>query len=364
MTHMESRRHVSRIARAAIAALIAGSSVVLWATTKGPDAGGYSATDEVVYSFVDISGDSGGASILAGSDDATAVLALPFPFQFYGQPYSLACVSSNGALYFITNPSQCSGFETDFANVDITAAPVPNDRPAALPYWTDLTFQVAGGGAVFYQTVGAAPSRRFVVQWNNAYPQGSSGPVTFQAILQEQGNRLLFQYKSVGLAAGDAAGNGGRATVGIRNTASPANNQHLPWSYNAPVLNSDMAIAFAASVIDANGPLITASAPPTIWPANNKTVPVRVQGTITDSSGVDLSSARFTVQDEYNEVQPTGVITVAANGSFSVDVPLLASRRGVDTDGRRYIIVISAKDVSGNQGTTSVTVVVPHDQGK
>ena len=39
------------------------------------------------------------------------------------------------------------GFETDFANVDITSTPVPNDRPGVLPYWTDLSFQVAGGGA-------------------------------------------------------------------------------------------------------------------------------------------------------------------------------------------------------------------------
>ena len=360
---MNTMTFASRIRHAAAVALLASSSVALWATTKGPDAGGYTGTDEVVFSFADISGSSGGASILSGTDDGTAPLALPFGFRFYGQVYSLACVSANGALYFVTATSQCAGFDTDFANVDITAAPVPNDRPAVLPYWTDLTFQVAGGGSVFYQTLGAAPSRRFVVQWNNAYPQGSSSPVTFQVVLSEQGNRVLFQYKTVALDATDAARNGAHATVGIRNAGSPANNQHLAWSFNAPVLNNDTAIAFSAGVSDATPPVITASAPARIWPANNKTVPITVTGTVTDSgSGVDLSSVKFAVTDEYGAVQPTGPITVAANGSFKVSVPLMASRNGNDRDGRRYTIVITAKDVAGNQGSTTVIVTVPHDQ--
>jgi hypothetical protein len=351
------------IRRAALSALLACSTAALWASTKGPDAGGYSASDEVIFSFVDVSGASGGASILAGADDATAVLTLPFAFRFYGQPYSLACVSSNGAIYFVTATSQCAGFEIDFANVDITAAAVPNDRPAVLPYWTDLTFQVAGGGAVFYQTIGVAPSRRFVVQWNNAYPQGSTSPVTFQAVLSEQGNRILFQYKTVALGASDPARNGGRATVGIRSAGSPANNRHLAWSFNAPVLTNDGAIAFSSAVGDTSGPAVTASAPGTIWPPNNQTVPVKVQGQISDvGSGVDPATVRFSVTDEYGTVQPAGPITLAANGTYAVDVPLVASRLGSDQDGRRYTIVIHAKDFAGNDGSTSVIVIVPHDQ--
>jgi hypothetical protein len=349
--------------RAVLFALVACSSAAVWASTKGPDAGGYSASDEVVYSFVDVSGASGGASILAGADDATAVLTLPFAFRFYGQSYSLACVSSNGAIYFVTAASQCAGFEIDFANVDITAAAVPNDRAAVLPYWTDLTFQVAGGGAVFYQTIGVAPSRRFVVQWNNAYPQGSASPVTFQAVLSEQGNRVLFQYKTVELGAAHPARNGGRATVGIRNAGSPANNHHLAWSFNAPVVTNDSAIAFSSAVGDITGPAVTASAPATIWPPNNQTVPVKVQGLISDvGSGVDPATVRFTVADEYGTVQPAGPITLAANGTYAIDVPLVASRLGNDSDGRRYTIVIRAKDFAGNEGSTSVIVTVPRDQ--
>src|SRR5262245_19573203 len=170
----------ARLRRFVICVMVALMSPMALATTKGPDPGGYSGTDATVYSFVDISGGSGGASILAGADDGTATLTLPFAFQFYGTSYTLVCVSSNGAVYFVTSDPQCVGLN-DFANTDLSVVGPPNDRPAVLPLWSDLTFQVAGAGAVYYQTVGSSPSRQFIVQWNNAYPQGSQNPVTFQA---------------------------------------------------------------------------------------------------------------------------------------------------------------------------------------
>ena len=349
--------------RVAIAALIASFSIALFAATKGPDGGGYSATDEIVYSFVDISGASGGVSLLSGTDDGTAALTLPFAYRFYGQLYSSVCVSTNGALYFVPSAAACSGFDADFANTDVTAAPVPNDRPAALPFWSDLTFEVPGAGALFYQTLGAAPARRFVVQWHNAYPQGSSSPVTFQAILAEGGDRILFRYKNVALEAGDPSHHGARATVGIRNAGSPANGQQLEWSFNAAVLVNDSAIAFSAG--DSSGPIVTARAPETLWPPNGKTVVVKVQGTITDTgSGVNLSSGRFAVTDEYGTVEPAGRVAIAVNGTYTVNVPLVARRHDKDRDGRRYTIVISAKDNSGNRGSATTIVTVPHSHGR
>ncbi len=123
-----------------------------WATTRGPDAGGYTATDAAVYSFVDVSGT--GASVLAGVDDGAVPLTVPFSFVFYGSAYTMVCASSNGALYFIASAAACTGIN-DFANADLTAASPAAALPAALPFWSDLSFQIAGGGAVFYQTLGA-----------------------------------------------------------------------------------------------------------------------------------------------------------------------------------------------------------------
>jgi hypothetical protein len=361
---MYSTHHL-RFRRAAIAALLAGCSLGAFAATKGPDGGGYSASDETVSSFVDISGASGAAATLSGTDDGTAAVTLPFAFRFYGTSYSVGCVSTNGALYFVATAAACTGFDADFANTDITAAAVPNDRPALLPLWTDLTFQETGAGSVLYQTLGTAPARRLVIQWNNAYPQGSSSPVTFQIVLSESDNSALFQYKNVALDSTDPARNGAHATVGIRNAGSPANTQQLQWSVNVPVLANNSAILFTSAVVDATGPTVTATAPGTLWPPTGKTIPVQVRGTISDSgSGVNRSSARFAVTDEYGAVQPSGSIVVAADGAFTVNVPLVADRLDADADGRKYTIVVTARDNAGNTGTATVVVRVPHNQGK
>jgi Dockerin type I domain len=239
----------------ALALSVCAATAMVSAATKGPDAGGYTASDAAVYSLVDISGPGGGASVLAGIDDGVVPLTLPFTFQFYGRPYTTVCASANGAVYFVAAASACSGF-ADFANTDLTSTATPNDFPALLPFWSDLTFQIPGAGAVFYQTIGAAGSRRFVMQWSNAYPQGSPNPVTFQVVLSEGTNKILFQYQSVGLGPANPATNGGLATVGIRNSGAPTNNQQLEWSFAAPVLGDGSALQFslaARSTADVNG---------------------------------------------------------------------------------------------------------------
>ena len=237
----------SRARGAVVAGLLAGLLTAgVAATTKGPDAGAYTGTDATTFSFVDISGGSGGIAVLGGTDDGTVALALPFAFKFYGQTYPFVCVSANGALYFVTADSECTGI-LDFANTDLGSVAPPGDRPAVLPLWSDLTFQVAGAGAVFYQTLGTGSSRRFVVQWNDAFPQGSADPVTFQVILGEAGNTVLFQYKTVNLGAGNAASNGARASIGIRNAGALNTQQQIAWSFAAPVLTDNSAILFSGN---------------------------------------------------------------------------------------------------------------------
>lgn len=345
----------------ALVALLGLGSMLAWAAVKGPDAGGYTATDESMYSFVDISGSSGGSGLLSGTDDGTAVLTLPFAVRFYGQTYPLACVSTNGALYFVASINDCAGFDADFANTDLTSVPVPHDRPALLPLWSDLTFQVPGAGAVFYQTIGAPPVRRFVVQWHQAYPQGSPNPVTFQLVLSEQSPGILFQYQTVELGAGNPAHGGGQATIGIRNTGAVTTGQQLQWSYRAPVIQNNTALLF--TLADSTPPGVTAVATPSLlWPPNGKTVVVTVRGTISDPGGI--VGARFAVTDEYGLVQPAGSVTVAPDGTYAVALSLVASRHGSDRDGRTYSVVVSATDQAGNEGTARVTVTVPHDQGK
>jgi hypothetical protein len=346
---------------ALLSLLIAVGSMTGWAATKGPDAGNYTATDATVFSFADISGSSGGVSILAGSDDGLADLTLPFTFQFYGQPYAKICVSANGAVYFVTALLPCSGFN-DFFNTDLTSTPPPGDRAGLFPLWSDLTFAVPGAGSVVYKTDGAAGSRRFVLQWNNAYPQGSPNPVTFQAILSEGSNQVLFQYKTVGLGPSNPASNGKQATVGIRNAAGLTLNQQIAWSFDAPVIADSTALLFVG---DRTAPVITAVPNPAmIWPPNGRTVSVTVSGRIRDESGINPNSAQYALTDSYGQVQSTGNITLTGDGSYSFVIALPAVRRDADKVGRIFTIVVSATDLAGNSGSTTVLVTVPHDQGK
>jgi hypothetical protein len=251
-----STPQVTRFGLAVLAGLLIG--VVVHAAVKGPDAGGYVATDATVYSFIDVSGASGGASVLSGTDDGLVALTLPFAFTFYGQAYTTVCASTNGALYFVTAASACADV-LDFAHTDLTNTTTANDWPAVLPFWSDLTFDQSGAGAVFYQALGAAGARKFVVQWQNGIPQGSQNAVTFQVVLAEGANTILYQYKTVGLGAGNPASNGAQATIGIRNAGAPGNNQQLQWSVDAPVLGDGTALLFKVAG-DITPPVLTARA--------------------------------------------------------------------------------------------------------
>jgi len=87
-------------------------------------------------------------------------------------------------------------------------------------------------------------------------------------------------------------------------------------------------------------------------------------GTITDAgSGVNVNSAAYFIKDEYGEVHPRGPITLGGGGNYALTVLLRAPRHGTDLSGRRYTVIIRARDNAGNEGSKKSTVVVPHDQG-
>ncbi len=110
-------------------------------------------------------------------------------------------------------------------------------------------------------------------------------------------------------------------------------------------------------------PAVTCFASPnTLWPPNGKLVVVTVSGTLTAGTKAIIGSA-YAVKDEYGQVQPSGTIALGAGGSYSFGVSLIAARNGDDGDGRKYTIVVGAKDTIGNVGSCSAVVTVTHDQG-
>jgi hypothetical protein len=220
---------VTRIVVAAVL-LLSACGLSLGGTTA-PDAAGYRATDQTPFSFQNIV--STGARVLAGTDDGTANVNIGFTFRFYGQDYSSLCISTNGLIAF-------GGCNMDFANVDLSNASPSGDARILAPFWTDLSFDAPGTDAVYYQVLGTAPQRQFVVQWNSAFPLNASSGVTFQVVLYEGSNQIRFQYLNVG-----SGGNGRQATVGIRDAGGQSNNRQIQWSYNAPVLANGESILFS-----------------------------------------------------------------------------------------------------------------------
>jgi hypothetical protein len=117
---------------------------------------------------------------------------------------------------------------------------------------------------------------------------------------------------------------------------------------------------------DTTPPSITVSTTPaSLWPPNGKMVAVTVRGTINDAdSGVDASTAHVAVTDSYGEVSPNGPLSIAADGSYAITIPLPASRTGSDLGGRTYTITVSVSDQAGNAAAMFAIVTVPHDRGR
>lgn len=106
--------------------------------------------------------------------------------------------------------------------------------------------------------------------------------------------------------------------------------------------------------IDTVAPVVTAAANPSTAPKGPKPVNVTISGSVTDGlSGI--SSASFNVIDEYGTTQPSGSVTVQANGSYSFTLALPATRPGNDRDGHLYTIVVSAADQAGNSASATTT---------
>ena len=102
--------------------------------------------------------------------------------------------------------------------------------------------------------------------------------------------------------------------------------------------------------------------PSTLWPPNEKMVPI---------------TATITVKDDYDPQPEIKLLSITANEPLDKDdikdaqlftddrqFSLVAKRAGNNLAGRIYTVTYVAKDGSGNKTIASATVTVPHDQGK
>ena len=114
---------------------------------------------------------------------------------------------------------------------------------------------------------------------------------------------------------------------------------------------------------DTTPPNLTVSlSPNTLWPPNNKLMPITATITVNDDYDPapeikleSITANEVLVIDDAKDVQP---------GTDDRNFSLAAKRAGANLAGRIYTVTYSATDGSGNKTTASTTVTVPHDQGK
>jgi hypothetical protein len=101
--------------------------------------------------------------------------------------------------------------------------------------------------------------------------------------------------------------------------------------------------------------------PDVIEARNHRDVDVQVHGRVTVPEGCAVTRAAYTLDDEYNELDGGGTLSVGSDGRFDVTVAVKASRRGNDRDGRTYTIALAAENEAGRAVGQALTITVSHD---
>ncbi len=184
-------------------------------------------------SFIDISGTGTDITALtaeyisgsAPSTPLTAAVSIGFTFDFYGNDYTSIYVSEDGCLSFDRQNECGNGNEAIPFSGNPTNGMLPLHDPNMTP------------GTIYAETQGSSPNRQFIVQYDAMNLAG--GNATFQVILFESNNDILFQYNDVET---NATTQGGDATVGVKGIDGFSG---IEYSFDQAVLTDGLAIRFS-----------------------------------------------------------------------------------------------------------------------
>jgi len=138
-------------------------------------------------------------------NEISAPIPLPFLFPFYARAHDSLFIGSNGVLGFDRD-----GLETG-QNQSIPNGALPN--ALICPYWDDL--DPSRSGRISYGSAGIAPNRKFIITWDRVPFSTVNIPLTFQVILEETTQRIVFQYQDI--QPNSPTGGGSGATIGLEN---------------------------------------------------------------------------------------------------------------------------------------------------
>lgn len=185
-------------------------------------------TDCPAAGFIDIS--STGTDLVL-TDDSEIGMTLPFPILYQGTLVTDCTIGNNGGMALGTTTAQI-GY-----GGNMTTQP----GSFIFPWGDDLDDET---GNVYHQTIGTAPNRTFIVQWDNIcnFSGSPTAPaVTFQAQFDEATGKIWFVYEDVVFGAPNAGDDyAANADIGV---SGP--NQDLNVSNdNASYLQNNSCVEF------------------------------------------------------------------------------------------------------------------------
>ena len=160
--------------------------------------------------------------------DDLDIVSVGFPLKLFGVDalYETVAVSPNGFIQPVTQEQAQNisnngygGFYYKYENVPL---PLRDEEfPVIAAFWDhmDTTTDFPDTG-VYTAVLGDAPNREFVVQWQNIRPVYSdyNEAMTFQMVLKEGSNDIIFNYKDVDGGVYSEANFGESATIGLQLT--------------------------------------------------------------------------------------------------------------------------------------------------
>ena len=138
------------------------------------------------------------------TDESYAWVPIGFSFDFYGSPYTMVAIGSNGTLHF--EDSAMGALNTCMPGMPSGGGPTA----FIAAFWDDLQ-PGPGLGTVLYATVGTPPMQRFVVQWQVPRFPGTPSTVLVRAVLYEETGDVELCFPDV--LFGEAAYDFGNAAV-------------------------------------------------------------------------------------------------------------------------------------------------------
>lgn len=317
-----------------------------------------------------------GTAIALADDQWSPVIALPFPFCFYGTTYNQCLIGSNGLLSF--NIGTPSGY---------CPWPIPATNAPSGTYgwsngiggpWQDL--YPPGGGTIRYTTYGTAPCRRFVVSWNQLPMYSCTSTLLTQQITLYETTNVIDNYIQVrsncgwnsGRAVQCVMNNGGTQAVVVpgRNATNAgwtttndakryypngATNVVIGWYQGAtlisPTVNATVCptttttYTFQATYTNCNGTTVTVSDQMVVTASSLSVTAAPTTQTICSGGSANLTAnAAGAISWQWNIIPGNTFVSNLQNITVSPTVTTT--------------YVVTATDAAGCQGMDTIQVVV------